>query len=268
MTVKKIEFASFSIPIRTPRLAAELQKLDTDANGTVNLEDIRLPNGVEDRKIQSILLKRAVSAAFVNAGSIPKDQHQQSLVENFIDLYAEVQDFRRAVSKWHQWGTVETADGKKSLAFNYATYCRNNPSQLAMGHVDVDGGLSSFASRLHRVVHGFGPRGHVVNNIFRTSRQSCDYDGIDYLTGMTYDPLQIPEDLRDSVRQTVQNYLTGANWLFQFDATYCGSHRGSGDNSISSYRRIDIERLERLDEGPANVHYYGKKMPPCAAGGL
>lgn len=271
MTITKIDLGSFSMTIKNGRLAAALETLDTDHDTVVDAKDIQLPIGVKDEGIRNMLLKKAVAAAFVTSGSIA--EYQRPLLEDYIDLYRQVQAFRGAVDGWYLRGTVEKNQGKKALAFNYDKYCRNGGYDTLPGHGSFSmEKVGSLAAQIQRVLHGLASGGQNSNasnpNLVISARQSCGVLGLQYYSGITYNLPAIPEELRPSIQQTVRNYLTGAAWLFQFDEAYCGSNTVKwGEHSISGRRGLNASRLARIDAGTSNG-FYVTPLPVCIDTGL
>lgn len=270
MTIKQIKLDAFTLDVSTPALEKELQKLNTKKDSVIDVNDIQLPAGLTDDKLQKDLLEKAVAAAFVNSGLLTEDK-RESLVK-FFDLYERVEDLAVQVKDAKSHATVVTETGESSEYIKAGTKSLRFPieeshQEIKMMTSLLDYKMNDLATDVHDVIHGLTGADETNTPYIGNNRKEsdnhhtspCDHD---VLAGFRFDSYHLPAELKGPVEKAAQMYLESVEWLLQFDQAYCFDPNAQPRNAIFSFRGFEsLSGLRYIKPGAVNEHatriFYG-----------
>lgn len=274
--ITKVRLNGLTLPVSNPQFERELQKVNTVRDDVVDTRDIVLPAGVINPSVQNGFLDVAVAAAFVRSGLFGEDKFN-TLVELF-QLSRRVDQFAAHAKVWQANGTPVIEDGGKSylplgtrsLQFDEKAYCRKTNADLPR-HNDVDAEeQNALAADVHRIIHTL--TGAEENDATRRVGRAEDRKDMwcgsyDALVGFRFNSYSLPAELKGAVERVAQTYLTSAQWLLQFDVTYCYDPSAHPSDRISTKRDLGEQPgLRYLYASAINDHATDIYNGDCAFG--
>lgn len=266
--ITQIKLDVFTIDVSTPELEKELQKLNTQKDDVIDVNDIQMPAGLTKPKLQNELLREAVTQAFVSSGLLTEDKRDDLL--KFYDLYQQVEDFAAKVEDWKTSAQIVTETGEydtygalkagsKSLRFMH-----DSAPQRWADEIET---MPDLARGVHDAIHGLTGAEETRDTTLIGSNQSSvngDCGNYDVLVGFRYDSYHLPNELKSLVEKMAQTYLKSAEWLLQFDQAY--NFDPNGDD-ISLLRQFDrLPGLKYIKTGAKNEHATAIQYYSCDGG--
>lgn len=224
MTIRRVVDPAFTMEITNSRLAKILERLNSDGDDKLDLNDIQFPVAGASDQTRLQLMRELVTGAFEESGF---NDGQSYALFHFFDLAERVNFFSDAVREWQKKG--------KTLYDKDATNGLRLPQSACLGNLME---YETMVDRFGELTRGlFGILGLAGDSKYYTvgyedlvrKGRAC---GGKYVGGFEYDERAIPKELRKPVARVVERYLKSASYFVQFDSIICHYER-EGDRRLT-----------------------------------